>query len=77
MYGYREEYIGRGQSVTINGQTFVSPVKGLHSGTVREVSIVALGADPAAKAKLMDGRGPRLDARAIYARHNSPDKFER
>ena len=47
---------------------------GGRNGKVREVSIVALGADSDAKARLFDtgrARAPAIDTREIYRRHNS------
>jgi hypothetical protein len=77
LYHYAEEYIGRGQSVTVNGKTVEGPVTVLRNGRVRECSIVTLGADSDAKARLFGhGRHDRLpDARDIYRKHNAADKF--
>lgn len=46
LYAYDELYISTGNSETINGQEFQGPVTVLQNGKVREVSVVALGADP-------------------------------
>lgn len=46
LYGYDELYIASGNAETINGQQFQGPVTVLQNGKVREVSVVALGADP-------------------------------
>lgn len=46
LYGYNELYVPAGKSETVNGQQFQGPVTVLQNGKVREVSVVALGADP-------------------------------
>lgn len=72
LFGYDEEYVGRGQRMQVNGRSVEGPISVLRNGRVREVSVVALGADPAAKAKLF-GRSqqPVIDTARIYRRHNN------
>lgn len=45
LFGYRETFVPAGQSVKVNGREFTGPINVLSGGTVREVSIVTLGAD--------------------------------
>lgn len=45
IYNFAREDIPEGQSIEVNQQTFAGPVEILRRGQVREVSIVALGAD--------------------------------
>ena len=45
IFDCSREDIPAGKSVVINGQTFTSPLTVLRNGNVREVSVVALGAD--------------------------------
>lgn len=54
LYGYTWEDVPAGKTVTVNGQNFDGPVGVLRNGVVREVSIVALGADPATDASLFN-----------------------
>ena len=71
LFGYTEEVVRAGQAVTVNGATVAGPVTVLRRGTVREVSLVTLGADPNAVARLF-GQGAKgtnsLNAREILAR---------
>ncbi|MEQ8511220.1 MAG: hypothetical protein RJP96_02730 [Algiphilus sp.] len=46
LYEARIEEFPAGEDVEINGQTFHGPVAVLRGGTVRETSVVTLGADP-------------------------------
>lgn len=50
LYGHTWEDVPPGKTVSVNGQSFDGPITVLRNGVVREVSIVALGADPAADA---------------------------
>ena len=71
LYGFREDTILLGQVATVNSRTVHGPATVLRGGTVREVSIVTLGADPRATARLF-GQGvkplPTLSAQSILAR---------
>ena len=71
LFGYAEEVVRAGQVVTVNGATVAGPVTVLRRGTVREVSLVTLGADPSAVARLF-GQGAKgtstLNPRAVFAR---------
>lgn len=51
LFGFNEMYVQSGKSVTVNGQEFQGPVTVLSGGKVREVSVVALGADPDTEAQ--------------------------
>lgn len=72
LYHYREDYIGRGATATVNSRTVAGPVTVLRDGIVRECSIVALGADGKTSARLFTPGGSRrsidANARAIYQR---------
>jgi hypothetical protein len=46
LFGYDIEAIAPGKKIKVNGRDFVGPIDVLRNGAVREVSIVALGADP-------------------------------
>lgn len=46
LFGYNELWVASGSSQLVNGQVFQGPVTVLQGGRVREVSVVALGADP-------------------------------
>lgn len=50
LYQAVAEEIPAGQRVTVNGREFAGPVVVLRRGTVREASVVALGADPKTQA---------------------------
>jgi hypothetical protein len=71
LFNYSEEFISSGQHVKVHGKEHTGPLTVLRRGTVRECSIVALGADSATSARLFgrDARQPvgGLSARAIYA----------
>ena len=71
LYNFSEEIVAAGRSVTVYGATVAGPVTVLRRGTVREVSLVTLGADPGAVAKLF-GAGVKeptpLSAQSIFAR---------
>jgi hypothetical protein len=45
LYEYNELWVSSGSSLTVNGKVVTGPVAVLQNGYVREVSIVALGAD--------------------------------
>ncbi len=51
LFDYREVFLQAGQTMRVNGRDFTGPLTVLQSGTVREVSIVTLGADPQATAQ--------------------------
>jgi hypothetical protein len=62
LYDVSAERVPEGKDITVNGQTFAGPITVLRNGTVREVSIVALGADPKTSAtmfKAHDHRQPK------------------
>ena len=71
LFGYVEATVRLGEVVTVNGATVAGPVTVLRGGTVREVSLVTLGADPNAVARLF-GQGAKgtssLDPRSVLAR---------
>ena len=46
LFDFNVEYVDNGKSVVVNGQDIAGPIAVLRDGTVREVSVVALGADP-------------------------------
>lgn len=73
LFGYTESYIPSGTVLTVNSATVTGPATVLRGGHVREVSIVALGADSDTTAKLFSGagQGPRIDATALYKRLNA------
>ena len=52
LFGFREDAIPPGQVATVNSRAIAGPATVLRGGTVREVSIVTLGADPQATARL-------------------------
>ena len=56
LFGYSEEAIPVGHSLTVNGKTMTGPVTVLRSGKVREVSIVTLGADYNTRSDWTDSR---------------------
>ena len=70
LYGYNEQMLDAGQAATVNGRTVSGPVSILRRGTVREVSIVTLGADYESSARLFTGARPAgsLNLREILAR---------
>lgn len=45
LFGYSEEWVPAGVSTTVNGRVIPGPITVLRNGTVRESSIVTLGAD--------------------------------
>ena len=45
-FDFSNEFVPAGNSVNVNGQQFNGPITVLRNGVVREVSVVALGADP-------------------------------
>ena len=71
LFGYVEATVRLGEVVTVNGATVAGPVTVLRGGTVRGVSLVTLGADPNAVARLFgqDAKGTSsLDPRSVLAR---------
>lgn len=54
LFGFNEMYVQSGKSVNVNGQDFQGPVTVLSGGKVREVSVVALGADPNTEAQFFN-----------------------
>lgn len=54
LFGYNELYVPAGKSEQVNGQEFQGPVTVLRGGRVREVSVVALGADPNTEAQFFN-----------------------
>ena len=71
LYSFREDTIPSGQVATVNSRTVMGPATVLRNGVVREVSLVTLGADPHATARLF-GQGvkppPTLNVHSILAR---------
>lgn len=64
LFDFTEESIPAGHVVEINTRTFAGPLIVMRSGIVREVSIVALGADSQTNTTMLDGRkGVGLSAR--------------
>lgn len=51
LFGSNNDMISAGNSVNVNGREFQGPCTVLRNGTIREVSIVALGADANTNAK--------------------------
>lgn len=74
LYGYNELYVPAGKSEQVNGQEFQGPVTVLRGGKVREVSVVALGADPNTEAQFFNAQPttpqekPSMDLNALTAR---------
>lgn len=70
LYGYTEEELQPGAATTVNGATVVGPISILRRGLVREVSIVTLGADVGASARLFSSRQGLVlpTPRDLYAR---------
>lgn len=74
LSGFNEMYVQSGKSVTVNGQEFQGPVTVLSGGNVREVSIVALGADPNTEAQFFNAaptipqENPSMDLQQLTAR---------
>lgn len=62
---HRTEFVEAGQKVTVNGQEFTGPISVVRASTLREVSIVLMGADPntsaAIAAEANDGGFPMAD----------------
>lgn len=56
LFGFNELYVQAGKSVNVNGQEFQGPVTVLRDGKVREVSVVALGADPNTEAQFFNAQ---------------------
>jgi len=48
----RHQKVAAGESVTVNGQTFIGPVRIVKASKLREVSFVTLGADDATSARI-------------------------
>ena len=48
----RHQKVAAGESVTVNGQTFMGPVRIVKASKLREVSFVTLGADDATSARI-------------------------
>ena len=48
----RHQKVPQGESVTVNGQTFMGPVRVVKASKLREVSFVTLGADDATSARI-------------------------
>ena len=71
LFDFTESTIPLGQVATVNSRTVGGPATVLRNGVVREVSIVTLGADPQAKARLFS-QGvrppPTLSVQSILAR---------
>lgn len=57
VFGMNFEDISPGNSVTVNGREFKGPITVLRGGTVREVSVVALGSDAETNAAFFSARG--------------------
>ncbi len=60
LFGYSEEAYAAGHSLTVNGRPVSGPITVLRGGTVREVSICTLGADPNTDVRLFRA-APTLD----------------
>jgi hypothetical protein len=56
-YNASEEFVAAGRNIEVNGRQFSGPVSVLRNAHIREVSIVALGADPETSAKLFTQDG--------------------
>lgn len=56
IYGMNFEDVSPGNSVTVNGREFKGPITVLRGGTVREVSVVALGSDAETNAAFFSAR---------------------
>lgn len=59
IFGARAEDLAPGAALAINGQSVTGPITILRGGTVREVSIVAIGADSHTNAAFFDLLGAR------------------
>lgn len=74
LFGFNEMYVRAGASVQVNGQEFPGPVTVLSGGKVREVSVVALGADPNTEAQFFNAQfttpqeNSSMDLNALTAR---------
>lgn len=67
LFYYSELFVAAGQQVTVNDRTVSGPVTVLSGGTVREVSVVALGADADSSARFFsDGVRPMRGAAELY-----------
>lgn len=47
------EYVPEGKTVTVNGQSFTGPIYVAHDNTLREISILTIGADPNTNVSLL------------------------
>jgi hypothetical protein len=70
LFNYVEEFVPKGQAITVNSSAVVGPVTVLRQGRVRECSFVTLGADANTSARLFTGGKvqPMLSVREIYRR---------
>lgn len=74
LFGFNELYVPAGKSEQVNGQEFQGPVTVLRGGKVREVSVVALGADPNTEAQFFNAQSitqqenSSMDLNALTAR---------
>ena len=57
IFGMNFEDVAPGNAVTVNGREFKGPITVLRGGTVREVSVVALGSDDNTNAAFFSARG--------------------
>ncbi|NBC49638.1 MAG: hypothetical protein GVY22_17010 [Gammaproteobacteria bacterium] len=69
LFGASTAEIESGTDAEVNGRRLNGPLLILRGGTVREVSIVALGADPGTKAELFSATSYH---EAIYAARQAP-----
>ena len=74
LFGFNELWVPAGKSEIVNGQEFQGPVTVLRNGKVREVSVVALGADPNTEAQFFNAQpsnpqeNSSMDLNALTAR---------
>jgi hypothetical protein len=57
----RREFVDAGQTVKVNGRNWDGPLVVARASTLREVSVVPLGADPGTSAKFAAGNGGVID----------------
>ena len=73
LFGYEELWLEGGSSLTVNGKTITGPVTVLKNGHVREVSIVALGADPFTDAQFFNASTTPPFARKVSGAELAPN----
>ncbi len=78
LFGFDETPIGRGQVAQVNGRALEGPFVLLTGGQVREVSVVAIGADVGADARVFSTGGRRVPSpQEVYARRRLEAKGSR